>query len=228
MLELKNIKFKYTDKTVLDDLSLEIPRGEISGILGMNGAGKTTLFNCLYGTLLPDSGEISFHQKALTSRQIGFLETENYFYPYMKGREYLQLLNRGGDAAKVEGWNEIFDLPLDKLVDEYSTGMRKKIALMGLLLKEYDVFILDEPFNGVDIESNEKIFHILKKIKEKNKIILISSHILSSLTGLCDKINHLEDGKIVKTYSKTEFDILSELLTKRIKNQVNLTLDKLL
>src|SRR5690606_16503530 len=135
----------------------------------------------------------------------GFLETEYFFYSYMKGREYLELLSAKNDHFDIEKWNGIFELPLHELIDTYSTGMKKKLAFLGVLALDRPVLILDEPFNGVDVESNEKLFQILLRLKNTGKIILLSSHILSSLTGICDKISCLEEGTFLKTYSQGEF-----------------------
>ena len=109
---------------------------------------------------------------------LGLLQTDPYFFPRITGQEYLRLLcnARGIRTADFEARN-IFELPLKQYALTYSTGMKKKLALMGILLQENDFFILDEPFNGVDIQSNIIITEIIRKVKGMNKIILISSHI---------------------------------------------------
>lgn len=102
----------------------------------------------------------------------------------------------------------IFDLPLDQYAVEYSTGMKKKLALFGVLLQENEVFILDEPFNGVDIQSNIIITEIIHELKRLGKTIIISSHIFSTLKDTCDEVHLLQNGSITRSVKVDEFDQL--------------------
>ena len=227
MLEIKQLEFAYGKELILDQLDLQFSPGEIHGVLGVNGAGKTTLFRNIYGFLKPLSGSCFLDRVPLSNLQISFLETSPFFYSYTKGREYLNLLAKANPNFDWQGWNEIFELPLDKLIDEYSTGMKKKLAFIGTLALDRKVLILDEPFNGVDIESNEKIAQILLRIKEQGKIIIISSHILQTLTRICDKISLLSEKKIQHTYQKEEFPGLEEHMRKMVHNKISDALDGL-
>ena len=227
MLKISNLSVSFGKHKVLDNLNLDCFKGELHGILGMNGAGKTTLFRTIYGFKKKDSGECIFENEAINNKKIGFLETENYFYSYMKGQEYLDLLSGVDNQFDIERWNKIFDLPLDDLIDTYSTGMKKKLAFLGVMALDRPVLILDEPFNGVDVESNEKIFQILERVKEQGKVILLSSHILSSLTNICDKISFLKEGVIVKTYEREEFPILESGLREMVQQNINQALNDL-
>ena len=130
----------------------------------------------------------------------GFLYTNPYFLSKITGLEYLQLLcnARNIQVNNLEDKN-IFDLPLNQYADTYSTGMKKKLALTAILLQNNDVFILDEPFNGVDIQSNIVIKEVLVKLKELNKIVILSSHIFSVLGETCDLLHHLKNGEIIKS-----------------------------
>ena len=228
MLEFKNIKLSYGTKEVLKGLNLQIQSGDIHGILGMNGAGKTTLFRSIYGFLKPVSGSFYFNENILLQKQIAFLETENYFYAFMKGREYLELLSDKEKSFDIDAWNALFELPLQQFTDAYSTGMKKKLAFLGVLALQRPIFILDEPFNGVDIESNEKISLILERLKAQGKTIIISSHIIQSLTKICDKISYLNNGVIERTYGKAEFPELERELADRVKAGIGERLDGLL
>ncbi len=228
MLEFKNIKLSYSTKEVLKGLNLQIQSGDIHGILGMNGAGKTTLFRSIYGFLKPTSGSFHFNEKILLQKQIAFLETENYFYSFMKGREYLELLSDKEKSFDIDAWNALFELPLQQFTDAYSTGMKKKLAFLGVLALQRPIFILDEPFNGVDIESNEKISLILERLKAQGKTIIISSHIIQSLTKICDKISYLNNGVIERTYDKKTFPELEKELADRVKAGIGERLDGLL
>jgi len=115
-----------------------------------------------------------------------------------------------------------------RFVENYSTGMKKKLAFIGVIAMDRPILILDEPFNGVDIESNEKILQLLIRLKSTNKIIIIASHIIESLTRICDKINLLENGVIKTTYEKNEFSILENELKDKIKLKIDEALDGLI
>lgn len=111
-------------------------------------------------------------------------------------------------ALRLEIWMNfnLFELPLSQYAETYSTGMQKKLAITGLLLQRNEVFILDEPFNGVDVSSNMVIKDILLKLKSLNKIIIMSSHIFSSLEDSCDFLHYLKDGKIKTSLPKGMFE----------------------
>ncbi len=228
MLKINNLSVSFGGHKVLENLNLECSKGELHGILGMNGAGKTTLFRTIYGFKKKDDGTCIYENKPVSSQNIGFLETENYFYSYMKGKEYLDLLSGADNNFDIEKWNQIFDLPLDDLIDTYSTGMKKKLAFLGVMALDRPILILDEPFNGVDVESNEKIFQILKRLKNRGKTILLSSHILSALTRICDKISFLKEGAVSKTYHQDEFPQLESELREMVQQNINQTLNELL
>lgn len=206
MLKIKNVGFSYGEKQVLRNFSLELKAGNIHGILGANGAGKTTLYQIIYGLLLPSTGEVIFPDKSFDTSQIGYLETEPRFYPYMKGAEYIELLSHGNPTFDVDQWNEIFKLPLNKLIDTYSTGMKKKLALLGIITQDKPIMLLDEPFNGLDLETVESLHLILRELKKKNKIIVLTSHILEVLKINCDKISFLHKGSVQRTFNKPDFN----------------------
>lgn len=206
MLKLINIKASYRkDTPVLKGVNLDIPKGQVYGILGMNGAGKTTLFNTIYGFINLEEGQIKLNDNRINHTNISFLETQNYFYPYMKGIEYLNLVTKGSYNIKL---NNVFELPLNDLVDNYSTGMKKKLAFWGIFELNNDVIILDEPFNGVDIESVECFYTLILELRNRGKVIIISSHVIETLTRICDKIGYLNNGKIEKTYTKENYSKL--------------------
>ena len=228
MLDIRDLNLSYGQKQVLKGINLQVAEGEIHGVLGMNGAGKTSLFNLLYGSIRPQSGQCEYKEQPLDPQQIGYLETQNYFYPYLKGGEYLELLSLARTEFDISRWNQLFELPLEGRVDQYSTGMKKKLAFLGILALDRPILILDEPFNGVDVESNEKMEQILKRLRQQGKIILLSSHIISGLTSICDRISYLSEGRFQRTYEAQDFPQLEQALKTLIEQQIRTTLDELL
>ncbi len=209
MVSIKNLHKAYRTKKVLHGVELELVKGKVCGIVGENGAGKTTLFKCIAG-LIDFEGTITSDWKPLKNH-LGFLPTQPQFLSRITGWEYLKLVSiaRGIHKDKFEERN-IFDLPLQQYATSYSTGMQKKLALLGILLQKNEVFILDEPFNGVDIQSNMLILDIIQQLKTLNKVVVISSHIFSTLSDTCDEIHLLRDGNFVKSVQKEGFQELDQ------------------
>ncbi|MEM1358879.1 MAG: ATP-binding cassette domain-containing protein [Bacteroidota bacterium] len=215
MIKLDKVVKQFGTQPVLRGISAEFLPGRIYGIIGENGAGKTTLFRCI-ADLIPYGGNISKPQR------LGFLQTNNYFLPKMTGREYLRLLCQ---ARKLPAENlderNVFDLPLAEYAENYSTGMKKKLALLGVLLQQNELLILDEPYNGVDIQSNMLITAILLELKRLGKTVLISSHIFSTLSDTCDEIFLLREGNFAKHAQPEEFARLErEMVGKTVGDRV--------
>lgn len=204
MIELTALKKSYGSHEVLKGITAEFAPGKVYGIIGENGAGKTTLFRCLAGLIVHEGTVES--DKPQFRHVLGFLQTNNYFFPRMTGREYLRLLcqARQIDPVNLDERN-VFDLPLDEYAESYSTGMQKKLALLGVLLQHNDVLILDEPFNGVDIQSNIVITEIIHELKRLGKTILISSHIFSTLSNTCDEIHLLREGRFIRSVTPADY-----------------------
>ena len=201
MIAIKDLSKSYGSNQILKKINLDLHKGNVYGFVGKNGAGKTTLFRCLAG-LENYNGKIISDYKILKNH-LGFLQTNPFFMSKITGWEYLKLLSVARDI-KTDNFKKqnIFDLPLNQYTDTYSTGMIKKLAFIGILLQENDIFILDEPFNGVDIHSNILISEIIAKLKSLNKIVLISSHIFSTLSDCSDEIRLLKNGYFSKNSQK--------------------------
>jgi ABC-2 type transport system ATP-binding protein len=227
MISIHNLSFSYKkNKPVLNELNLDLKLNTINGIVGLNGAGKTTLLNVIFGLRRIKDGKISLNDKKLTKIDMSFLPTENYFYSNITGEEYLSLFKN--DSFDSKKWNELFKLPLDAIIDGYSTGMKKKLAILGVLKQDKKIMILDEPFNGLDIETNRVLRNILIKLKDQNKTIIVTSHIVETLTNLCDVIHYLDSGSIVFSREKKDFpgfenELYDMIERKNIKLLNNLT-----
>jgi ABC-2 type transport system ATP-binding protein len=207
MISINNLSKSYGSKIILRDINVEFQSGNIYGIVGENGAGKTTLFRCIAG-LEKYEGEISSDSSPLKNN-LGLLLTDAYFFPKMTGLEYLHLMCDSRNLTFNADLDiHFFDLPLNEYASIYSTGMKKKLALLGVLLQNNTYYILDEPFNGVDIQSNIIITEIIHQLKALNKTVLLSSHIFSTLRDNCDEIYVLKDGTFSKKVNKSEFEEL--------------------
>ncbi len=221
MIELRNLEKSYGDLRVLDKLDFSFQSGHVYGIVGENGAGKTTLFRCMTG-LERYSGEI-LYSKGKLKDELGFLPTNPFFMSNITGKEYLQLLCNARKIPyfKIEDKN-VFDLPLDHYTNTYSTGMKKKLALLGILLQKNKLYILDEPYNGVDIHSNLLITEIILRLKSLGKTVIISSHIFSTLTDTCDSLHLLKKGNFLQNVFKNEFSLIEdEMRGTEINNKID-------
>jgi len=219
MITITQLHKSYGKKQVLRDINVMFTSGKVHGIIGENGAGKSTLFRCIAG-LETYNGNIESPFPILKNH-LGFLPTHPLFMSYLTGKEYLRLLcmARGIDRDDFTQQN-IFELPLNQYAETYSTGMQKKLALTGILLQQNDLFILDEPFNGVDIHSNLLITKIIQQLKAAGKTVLISSHIFSTLRDTCDNLLWLKDGQLSAKIPPTEFDKVEQQM-----QQTNANLD---
>ena len=209
MITINKLNKSYGNNKILKDINLSFKKGEVAGLVGKNGAGKTTLFKCIAG-LENFEGCIDYNNGVLKNT-MGFLPTNPYFMSKVTGMEYLQLLCNAR-SKKINNLNvtNIFDLPLNQYADTYTTGMKKKLALTAILIQQNEVFILDEPFNGVDIQSNILIKEVLAKLKALGKIVILSSHIFSTLSETCDILYHIKDGQIIKKANKSEFESIEK------------------
>lgn len=209
MIEIAGLSKNFGENEVLKNINLVFSRGNIYGIVGENGAGKTTLFRCIAG-LEKFEGKIISELRPLKNH-LGLLMTEPFIFSKITGKEYIRLLcnARGLKDINIETKN-IFDLPLNQYASTYSTGMKKKLALTAILLQENDYFILDEPFNGVDIQSNLILTEIIRELKALKKIVILSSHIFSTLNDICDEIHLLRKGEALRTVQKSDFKVLEE------------------
>ncbi len=211
MLEIKNLHKAYGRHEVLRGVSLAVRPGSIHGLVGANGAGKTTLINCLYGLESGFTGTVGVGGAAGAVREVtGLLPYEPYFYPRLTGREYVEfcLQARGQPVPDLRPWNQLLDLPLDQYATDYSAGMKKKLALLALLVQGFPYLILDEPFNGLDLEANLLLKALLLRLRDQGTGILLTSHILSTLTEIADEATVLVAGRTQRHYQAAEFGTL--------------------
>ncbi len=221
MIKIEELNKFYGKKQVIKDVSVSFEKGKVYGIVGENGSGKTTLFRCIAGLEKYKGNVISDFENL--KNNLGLLFTEPYLFSKITGKEYIQLLSnaRGLKLQNIEEKN-IFDLPLNEYASSYSTGMKKKLGLLAVLLQENDCYILDEPFNGVDIQSNIIVTEIILKLRKLGKTVIMSSHIFSTLSDTCDVIYLLDKGELVRRVLKENFDELErEMKLVTIGNKID-------
>lgn len=212
-VEIESVTKTFGPKKVLSNVTWSLPKGQISGLLGPNGAGKTTLFRLLMGILKATQGTISiaghdcFEERVRVKRLVGFLPDEPVFYSYLKGREVLEL-SAGMHGLDVK--STMLDLvPLIKRLgmaeamyahaDDYSRGMKKKLGLLLALLHKPPLLVLDEPTNGLDVESTRLFFDLMRELAAAGTTIVFSTHLMDQVERLCSHIAIIHQGELIRT-----------------------------
>ena len=201
MLTITDLQCGYGDKPVLTIPSYRMSPG-IHGIVGLNGAGKTTLLNALHGFGRNAEARVLWNGVDMGVSNTAFQEAENYFHPGITGREYLELFAGGVPPRAFPGLNELLEVPLDALIGSYSTGMRRKLAILGALHLDRPVLLLDEPMNGLDLASVRVLEAIVKHLGDQGRTVLITSHVLGPLITVCDHIHLLQHGRFTRVFER--------------------------
>lgn len=210
VVELKNVTKKIKGKTIIDDLSFSVRRGEVYGFLGPNGAGKTTTIRMIVGLMSMTQGEIVVEghnirsNRAKAMAHVGAIVENPELYKFMTGRKNLTHFARmSGNPIREERLQEIVKLvdlenALDKKVKNYSLGMRQRLGVAQALLHNPSILILDEPTNGLDPAGIRELRDYLRQLAKKENIsILVSSHLLSEIELMCDRVLIIQNGKFV-------------------------------
>jgi ABC-2 type transport system ATP-binding protein len=212
LIEITNVSKTFGGKNkAVDNISLLIPDGEIVGFLGPNGAGKTTTIKMITGILRSDSGSIKINgidiekEPIKAKKQFGFVPDSPDMFLRLKGIEYLNFMadvyevDENDRKIRIDGLAERFGMT-EALFDEiqgYSHGMRQKIVLMGALIHEPSVWILDEPMTGLDPKSSFILKEMMKEHAAKNKTLFFSTHVLDVAEKICTKVAIINKGKIL-------------------------------
>lgn len=211
MIKIENLTKRFDKLIAIDGLDLEVRPGEIFGFLGPNGAGKTTTVKILSGILRPTSGRVAVagfdvvRQNMEAKRNIALVPDEPFVYPKLTGAEFLQFIGdvysvpQSVQDKKIPELLEMFELSrwAGELLESYSHGMRQKLVIAGVLLREPRVVLLDEPIVGLDPKSARLVKDILLKLASRGASIFMCTHILEIAEKLCDRIGIMYEGKLI-------------------------------
>ena len=212
MIEVRDLVKSYTkdERRALDDLSLEVRPGELYGFLGPNGAGKTTTIKILVGLLRPDSGAASvagvdvLADPLEVKRRIGYVPDEPLLYENMSGQRFLSFIADvfgipGEERSRILELAEEFELrdALGDRISSYSHGMKQKVAIIGALLHDPEVFILDEPIVGLDPRSSYLLKETMRRQCGRGRTVFFSTHVMEVAERLCDRVGIIRHGQLV-------------------------------
>lgn len=217
VLHIQNLSKSFGSKRVLDNVSLDAYRGEVLGLLGPNGAGKTTTIKIVMGFLGKDSGEITIDGMSLQKNyekcmaQLGGIVENPEMYKDLSGRVNLEMYARLHDGVTKERIDEVVRLVgmearINDKIKKYSLGMKQRIGLAQALLHKPSVLIMDEPTNGLDPTGIKELRDIFKKLAhEENIAVIVSSHMLSEMEQMCDRVAVIDKGRILMQKPISEF-----------------------
>lgn len=209
-LVVDSISKRYRGEPVVDELSFSVQPGRTYGLLGPNGSGKSTTLHILTGLLRPTAGSVRLHGVPITSKEsrryLGFAPDDLPLPPALTGEEYLQLHRRlrQRDSAREElGLAEALGIVehLDKLISEYSHGMKRKLQLTAALAHQPGLLVLDEPYRGLDPESSALLTSILRIFRDKGGAILVATHDMMRAELGCDEVGIIDRGRMAATGS---------------------------
>ncbi|WP_042347816.1 ABC transporter ATP-binding protein [Bacillus massiliigorillae] len=206
-IEIKGLTKLYGKERGIQDIDLNIKEGEIFGFIGPNGAGKSTTIRTLLSLIYPTSGTATIFGKdcikhaSEIAKDIGYLPSEVFYYDNMKVKDLLKYsasFYKKDCSARTKELCEILELDPNRKIEDLSFGNRKKVGIIQGLLHSPKLIILDEPTGGLDPLMQNKFFELIKEENKKGATIFFSSHILSEVQKLCDRVGFIKDGKIIK------------------------------
>ncbi|MDR0423628.1 MAG: ABC transporter ATP-binding protein [Rickettsiales bacterium] len=229
-LKIANLSKSFKNQVVLDDITFEVSKGEIFGLIGLNGVGKTTLIKIILDLLKTDMGQVFLDDEVNTRvksrRHMRYLPEKFQPSSALKGMEFLKIFNQDAKENEIYKICDLLSLDqkaLTRRVSKYSKGMMQKLGLISTFLGDSKIIILDEPMSGLDPKARVSLKELFLSSKEKGKAIFFSSHILSDIDEICDRIGILNGGKISYLGTPKEFKELykEESLEKAFLKEIN-------
>ncbi|WP_336878566.1 ABC transporter ATP-binding protein [Staphylococcus nepalensis] len=220
LLKVSNLTKRFNHFHALNGVNMEVNEGEVYGFIGPNGAGKSTTIKAILGMLKPTQGTIEMYGKDVhkhaveVHKHIAFVPGDVNLWPNLTGGEIIDFfLNLHGRAnhERKETLIKQFELDVSKKCKSYSTGNRQKVALIAAFSIDADLYILDEPTSGLDPLMEDVFQKCIEEIKSQNKSVLLSSHILSEVEKLCDRVSIIRKGQIVETGTLDEMRHLTRM-----------------
>ncbi len=208
VIEIKDLKKRFGNVQALKGINLKVQKGSVHGFIGPNGAGKTTTLRILLGILKADEGEAKIHGKDAWNDAVSIHETLAYvpgdvnLWENLTGGEVIDLLiglKNGHDKKRKQDLIERFQFDPTKKCRAYSKGNKQKIALIAAFSKDSDLYILDEPTIGLDPLMEREFQSLVREVAKKGKTVLLSSHILSEVEALCDRVSIIREGEIIES-----------------------------
>ncbi|ROR27174.1 ABC-2 type transport system ATP-binding protein [Mobilisporobacter senegalensis] len=202
MLECKNVVKKYIAKTAVNGISLEIDSGRIYALLGPNGSGKTTLMKMVAGLIKPTNGSITYQGLPIgveSKAAIAYMPTETFFYNYMTVRDvgrYYKDFFPDFNEKRYEDLVQRMDLNMKDKAKSLSSGLAAKLKIAATLARDAELYMLDEPLNGIDIITRENIITTILESAKENKTIVISSHLVDELEKIIDHAIFIKNGSL--------------------------------
>lgn len=214
VIEIKNLTKKYGNARGVSDINLDVKEGEIFGFIGPNGAGKSTTIRTILGLIRPTSGSALIFGKNCAQnpevrREVGYLPSEVFYYDNMRVIDLLKYsasFYRKDCTKRINELADAMNLDLKKKIDDLSFGNRKKVGIVQGLLHEPKLIILDEPTSGLDPLMQKKFFELISEENKKGAAVFFSSHILSEVQKMCDRVAFIKDGKIIKLEKMSELN----------------------
>lgn len=218
MLRIEHLTKAYGKVKAVDDLSLRIAPGEIYGFIGHNGAGKTTTLKSVVGILNFDAGEVfvdgtSIRQDPVACKQkFAYIPDNPDLYDFMTGIQYLSFLadifavSANDRSERIDRYAQMFELTdsLAQHISSYSHGMKQKLAVIGGLIHEPKLMIMDEPFVGLDPKASHQLKELMRQLCDRGGAIFFSTHVLEVAEKLCDKVAIIKGGKLIRSGSMEE------------------------
>lgn len=237
IIEVKNLVKKFGNFTALGGVNLDVNPGEIYGFIGPNGAGKTTTIRILLGILKATSGQATifgmdaWKDAVEIHKRVAYVPGEVNLWPNLTGGEvidlFVKLREANNNKRRREELIERFDLDPSKKCRTYSKGNRQKVALIAAFASDADLYILDEPTSGLDPLMERVFQEYVLEAKQEGKSIFLSSHILSEVERLCDKVSIIRNGKIIESGSLEELRHLTRTSVVLVTKEPIYDLDKL-